>query len=240
MKMQLHMLLKSDATFGRGDGVVGLVDEEVEHDEYGLPYLRGRTLKGLLVEECANILFTLEQVHLPTAKQQEIEEAAQYLFGRGGSTLADDAMVQFGAARLPDDLRNTLITDVTAYEQSRGTRGLSPTDILESLTAIRRQTAIDVQTDAPNKGSLRSIRIILRETIFVAEITLDNSKSKSQQQEIALALLAACVLGLRRAGTGRNRGRGRLTLSLCDAQGQDVTSRHFQRFSQLISREAEQ
>jgi CRISPR/Cas system CMR subunit Cmr4 (Cas7 group RAMP superfamily) len=51
----LKIKLLSDTTFGRGDGVAGLIDQEVEHDANGFPYLRGRTLKGLLSEECDNI-----------------------------------------------------------------------------------------------------------------------------------------------------------------------------------------
>ncbi len=235
MKMRLHLLLESDATFGRGDGVAGLVDEEVEHDEYGLPYLRGRTLKGLLVEECANILFALEQAHLSGAKQSVLQEGAQYLFGRAGSTLSDDALTQFSAARLPDDLRDALIADVVAYEQSKGKRGLSSTEVLESLTSIRRQTAVDAQTDAPERGSLRSMRVLLHGTSLVAEVDLDDDESKCGQREMALGLLAACALGLRRAGMGRNRGRGLLTASLCDADGHDETSTHFQRFREFVS-----
>lgn len=46
----IKIKLLSDTTFGRGDGVAGLVDQEVEHDQYGFPFLRGRTLKGLLSE----------------------------------------------------------------------------------------------------------------------------------------------------------------------------------------------
>ena len=62
MEMFIRLTLKSDATFGLGEGVAGLVDEEIEHDfETGLPFLRGRTLKGLLVEECSNILYSLER-----------------------------------------------------------------------------------------------------------------------------------------------------------------------------------
>ena len=56
----LRLTLDSDATFGRGDGLAGVVDAEVQHDDNGLPYLGGRALKGLLAEECANILFALE------------------------------------------------------------------------------------------------------------------------------------------------------------------------------------
>ena len=43
---QLRLTLLSDATFGSGDGVAGLVDAEVQHDYVGLPFLGGRTLKG--------------------------------------------------------------------------------------------------------------------------------------------------------------------------------------------------
>lgn len=79
----LKFTLKSDATFGRGDGVAGLVDEEVQHDECGLPFLNGRTLKGLLAAECAEILAVFVQVQ-PT-QTQEWERAAVWLFGKGGS-----------------------------------------------------------------------------------------------------------------------------------------------------------
>ena len=41
-------------------GVAGLIDREVEHDRYGLPYLHGRTLKGLLGEEADNLLYALD------------------------------------------------------------------------------------------------------------------------------------------------------------------------------------
>jgi CRISPR/Cas system CMR subunit Cmr4 (Cas7 group RAMP superfamily) len=65
----LKIKLLSDTTFGRGDGVAGLVDQEVEHDRYGFPYLRGRTLKGLLSEECDNLIAVL-----PDDNQQDDEK----------------------------------------------------------------------------------------------------------------------------------------------------------------------
>src|SRR5215813_4972072 len=93
----IHLHLISDTTFGRGDGVAGLVDEEVEHDAAtGLPFVRGRTLKGLLVEECANILFALHTQDSSLCAQ--FEAPAQFLFGQAGSTRADEAMMHVGAA----------------------------------------------------------------------------------------------------------------------------------------------
>ncbi len=224
MKLQIHITLKSDATFGRGDGVVGLVDEEVEHDTAtGLPFLRGRTLKGLLAEECANILYALCRQNSPAYDQ--FVRAARFLFGQPGSTSEDEAKMHVGPALLPKEMRDAVEADIR-----RG--ALRPTEVLESLTAIRRQTAVDEETGAPEEGSLRSMRVVLRNTPFVAELHFDEDPDQT-----AKALLAACVLSLRRAGTGRNRGRGRLTARLYDQSGNDITGEWFEHFRQLVKGE---
>lgn len=221
MKLELHLRLISDTTFGRGDGVAGLVDEEVEHDAAtGLPFLRGRTLKGLLVEECANILYALDRQ--PSLVSGEFQESAKFLFGQAGSTLDDDAMMHIGTAVLPGELRDAVRADVER-------KTLAPTDVLESLTSIRRQTAVDQTTGTPDEGSLRSMRILLRETALVAPLAFHEDPNQD-----ALALLAACVLSLRRGGIGRNRGLGHLSARLCDEQGNDITPTHFRRFHQLV------
>lgn len=223
MTLEVHVTLKSDATFGRGDGVAGLVDEEVEHDrETGLPFLRGRTLKGLLVEECANILFALEKWNSSVLPQ--LQQAALFLFGQAGSTSSGVAKMHVGAAMLPKTLRDAVYADIKAVPPR-----LTPTEVLESLTAIRRQTAVDEETGAPEKGSLRSMRVILRGTPFVARLDFTEEPDTD-----ARALLAACVLSLRRAGTGRNRGRGRLSAKLCDSQGNDIPATYFAHFQQLV------
>jgi hypothetical protein len=222
MKLQIKLTLKSDGTFGRGDGVAGLLDQEVEHDAVtGLPFLRGRTLKGLLAEECANILYAFSKQN--PRGDTKFHQAAQFLFGNPGSTLDDDAHMHVGAALLPKDLRKAAEADL-AQNSPRYT----PTDVLESLTAIRRQTAVDTVTEAPDEGSLRSIRVVLRETPFIAEVDIEGNPPDG-----AVALLSACVLSLRRAGSGRNRGRGKLEARLYDEQNTDITKPNFDQFGHL-------
>jgi hypothetical protein len=223
MRLQLRLCLESDTTFGRGEGLAGLVDEEVEYDTAtGLPFVRGRVLKGLLVEECANLLFALQtagSLALPT-----LEKSAGWLFGRPGSDLESAALLHFGPALLPKQLRDAVRSGI---ERDK----LKPADVLESLTAIRRQTAIDEESAAPEKNSLRSMRVVLRQTSFCA--WLDFAEDPGADE---LALLAACALSVRRGGIGRNRGRGRLSLQLLDEQGTtDVTLQpHFEHFKQLL------
>lgn len=219
-KLQIRLRFCSDATLGRGDGVAGLVDEEVEYDmATGLPFMRGRVLKGLLVEECANILYALGN-----AKSQIFEESARFLFGQAGSHLEDEACMRVGPALLPADLRRAVQAAVEAKK-------LTPTAVLESLTTIRRQTAVDEESGAPDEGSLRAMRVVIRETVFVSPLYFVRQPDNADN---CYALLAACVAALRRAGTGRNRGRGRLQARLYDAQGNDWTDKYLPQFTALI------
>jgi len=234
MKLDLHLKLISDGTFGRGDGVAGLIDSEVEHDvTTGLPFLRGRTIKGLLAEECANTLFALSKRNPPT--HSTFESAAGFLFGQAGSTLNDDAMMHVGHGLLPRELREAIADDVKGSLPHHPPR-LTPAEVLESLTAIRRQTAVDEETGATDTGSLRSLRVVLHETEFVAELEITDAHHEGNAQPNALPLLTACVLSLRRGGAGRNRGRGRLNAWLNDAS---FTAAQFAGFEKLVKEPAQ-
>lgn len=224
MELELHLKLLSDATFGRGDGVAGLVDQEVEHDpNLGLPFLRGRTLKGLLVEECANILYATGG--LPA--HSRLEAAAQFLFGQPGSTLVEEGFLHVGSAQLPAPLRQAVAADIEA-------KRLTPAAVLESLTDIRRQTAVE-ESGAPDEGSLRSMRVVLRHTEFIAPLRFQRPPSAD-----ALALLAACAAALRRAGTGRNRGRGRLETTLIHPTDEQFVTQQMKHFRGLVTQTAEE
>jgi len=208
--------LVSDATFGRGDGIAGLVDNEVEHDRHGFPFLRGRTLKGLLSEACDNVIAVLGQ---PTTWRA----ARQRVFGIGGSSDASGALWNFGDARLPDMLRQAVAVQLRADPPE-----LSPQEVLDSLTTIRRQTAIDASTGTPSHGSLRASRVILRDLVFLSRLHTSSQYQQDRQ------LLAAGCLALRHVGLGRNRGRGQVACWLQDAQEQDLTEQAFRAFAQAI------
>ncbi len=204
-KYTLEMTLKSDTTFGRGDGVAGLIDAEVEHDECGLPFLRGRALKGLLAEECASLLFSFQQQKVEEKELEEWHKAADFLFGKPGSSLDDDAKMFVGDCKLPDDLHDAIaaaIADETIQETNR----FHAEDVLKSLTTIRRQTAM-TEKGSPKENSLRSMRVVLRENTFTSDVVFSEIPN-----ETALDLLNLCAKSLRRVGLGRNRGRGKVVV----------------------------
>ncbi len=195
----MSVQLLSDATFGSGSGIAGLVDVEIEHDADGLPFLGARALKGLLVEEYANIRHTLATIGHADAW----DDGSTTLFGRVGATDVESGQsrVRYGAALLPEDLREALAADVAA-------KLLRADEVLGMFTTIRRQTSIDTN-GAPETGSLRSMRALLRGTPLLAKI-----ESEDELNERERGLLAACALGVRRAGVSRNRGRGKIALRI--------------------------
>jgi hypothetical protein len=213
---KLKIKLLSDTTFGRGDGVAGLIDTEVEHDQYGFPYLRGRTLKGLLSEECDNLIAVLS----PDSIRQHWQKVACKLLGKPGSTLETESQMNVGDACLPLKLRQAV-----ADQMKQRDNKLTRVDILESLTTIRRQTAIDPTTGTADEKSLRSSRVILRELEFTADLSFAEKPSDETQ-----TLLSVGTLALRRIGSGRNRGRGSVQCRLFDPENHEIKDEYLQRF----------
>lgn len=220
----LKITLASDTAFGRGDGVAGLVDAEVQHDDYGLPYLGGKTLKALLSATCAEIIAALNHVELNEAW----EDAAAWLLGEPGSGVDEVANLHVGDARLPTDLRRFIAYQVDSDPAT------TREDILESLTGLRRQTAMDPVTGAPQQETLRTTRVIIRGTPFFSRLDF-----LEDPDEAKLALLAACVKALRRVGSSRNRGLGWVKTELYDTNpidpgSQPVTERLFTPFEESL------
>ena len=220
----LTITLQSDAAFGRGDGVAGLINADVQHDENGLPYMGGKTVKGLLAATCSDILFALNESN----RLGEWETAAQRLFGGSGSHQEDSGILHVGDAKFPDDLRAVIADDIQQGNISRE-------DVLDSLTSFRRQTAISAETGAPRLNSLRTIRTILRETVLTTQLDFMSPLDGND-----LFLLAACAKGLKRAGSNRNRGLGRIVVELYEtnpvtADSESATNSYFKKFQTAIT-----
>lgn len=205
----LRIELESDTTFGRGDGVAGLVNQEVEHDPYGLPIIHGRTIKGLVVDACSELMYGLLPDKSKDNASTPLENDAHWLFGGGGSNHDSAGHVYFGTGEVAAEIRNYFHGEVK-------TRRLSRADVVDAFTVIRRQTAMDA-TDVPADGSLRAARAVVRKTVFIVPIRFESTPNHDQ-----LALLAACAAGVQRGGSGRTRGRGRLKVELVQ-DGQPIS-----------------
>jgi len=223
-ELYLKIKLLSDTTFGRGDGVAGLVDQEVEHDNCGFPYLRGRTLKGLLSEECDNLIILLQG-----DIQKYWIDVRNKLFGVPGSMLGTMSVMHIGDACLPNNLRQVI--SLQMQKEKEKSNKLTPTDILNSLTTIRRQTAINSESGSSDRGSFRSARVVMRDNPnaqprFTSHLFFEEEPTADMK-----SLLSVGVLALRHLGSGRNRGRGHVQCSLYDAEKNNIS-----RYQDLLQR----
>lgn len=201
--MYLKIKLLSDAAFGRGDSVAGVVDSEVEYDrQTGLPIIKGRTVKGLIVEACADILFGLSKCNPPA--HEFFENAAWKLLGVPGSDLESSGILHFHSATLPQDFIRKMLEEGS----------YPPHQVLEAFTSIRRQTAVDPVRDTPEDQTLRATRVVIRETIFHVPISAERPLEDEE-----LALLAACANTVRHAGLNRTRGLGSVQITLEGIEG---------------------
>ena len=101
--------------------------------------------------------------------------------------------------------------------------------MLDSLTTIRRQTAINTQSGTAEERSLRSFRVVLRDHCFTADLIFE-----TPPRDEILSLLAVGTMALRRLGSGRNRGRGHVQCTLHDSEGNNITHRYAKYFGTEI------
>lgn len=189
----LTITLLSDATFGRGEGMAGEVDVEVEHDEDGLPFIGGKVIHGLFRETWLSMRPAFH--HLDQAAEQVLGPEAD---------LKETSILRIGDALLSSEVQEWV-----HYAVHRKDDALRPEQILHSLTDICRQTAQSRRTGAPEEATLRASRVVLRKTVFHAPLAWLRTPDATHLQVLAL-----CTLGTRHGGLGRNRGRGFLQITV--------------------------
>lgn len=190
----LRIELLSDATFSRGEASGGVVDTEVERDQFGIPFIGGKTVRGLLRDSWLSM-----SPYFPT-----LVGTAERVLGRS-QAVDESCRLRIGDAVVPAPIRAAV---VKAVEEDKR---LKVGAILDGFTCIRYQTAEDRETGAPNATTLRSSRVVLRGFVFEAGLSWLHG---CQPTASDLRLLALCALATRHGGLLRNRGRGHIRISL--------------------------
>jgi hypothetical protein len=179
--------LLSDTCFSRGEITPGAVDVEIEHDEFGLACLSGKTLRGLIRDTWLTMASCFDELH----------EAGLRVWGPIGD-LEETSLLRFGDAQVDASVR-----DWITWSEKRAEAPISPQAALEALTDVRSQTSEERKTGAPAETTLRSVRVALRGLKLSGPLSWIDAPTEAD-----LRCLALSVLGTRHAGLGRNRGRG--------------------------------
>jgi hypothetical protein len=189
----IQVELLSDSAFSRGEGTAGVVDVEVEHDELGLPFLGGKTLRGLLLDSWLSM-----QRFFP-----ELSPSAERIFGIEAD-FDECSILRIGDAVVDSETRKWI-----ELAESWPNNRISSMDVLEALTDIRKQTSEERSTGAPAETTLRSVRVVIRDLKLQSPLYWLDDPTDADLRCLSMAILAT-----RHAGLARNRGRGNVRLTL--------------------------
>lgn len=191
---------------GSGSGRGSLIDSDIVFDDNGLPFFPARRLKGLLRESAMEVLEMLDQAGLKGFLSITIDE----LFGSPTCSAAVRIHNLY-----PHDYRETV--KYLNYLGQEFPHLINKAAVMNALTSIRQQTAIDEQGHARD-NSLRTIRVLDPQFCFQGKVEV----LKSEWQAEIEALLALSCKNLKRAGSGRNRGWGDISCNIFSADGIDL------------------
>ncbi len=188
MKMVIKMKLMSDIIFGNGMSVPGAEDISVLHDQYGFPYYKGSTFKGVVRENYERYLGWLGD------SESEIENKCNELFGNEGDDLRAKKL-RFSDFVLSPNVKKTILNEVGENK---------PNEVLEILTNIRTFTSIDGNGVA-KEGSLRMARSVDKDLCFYSEVECDATEKEKLKEVIE---------SIKWLGSMRNRGFGKVKLTV--------------------------
>jgi hypothetical protein len=174
------------------------LDAVVERDAQGLPFLPGRTLRGLL-RDAAECLAAWG--HVSEATLHALFGELSDVEGPGPSVRSRPGALRLSDARLSPEL--------AAWLAAPGNASLRQALYLESF-----QTAIDPKTGVPKPHTLRGIELTVPLSLQAELEVVGLSEAQTQE---ALQLLAACLPLVRAVGAHTSRGHGRAQISFQEA-----------------------
>lgn len=189
--------LQSDWHIGSGKEAGAYADSLTIKDVNGLPFLPGKSIKGLLREafciaHANNWCAELEQTF-------SINNLVESLFGSEGQGIESQGMFQLSSATLSDE-------EIAFFNQQAGAK--------THLFRVLQSTKIDHESGVASEGSLRSLEVSVPMTLK-SELLLNPAHSAFSPElgQALLPLLNACCGLILELGAKRHRGLGQVNVS---------------------------
>jgi len=199
VNMRIKIELLSDLCVGSGYSYAGIVDNDICYDEYGIPYIPARRIKGCMREVLSGILYT------------KYPEQADSLFGSGGESGLDDGerKVRIGNAYIAD---HSKIRKSVETLQNYDCEIFAAQYILYRFTHVVAQTAIKEEVAEDN--TLRFTRVVNRYDPLGEKGTPLSFYADISYEENDKEVITDILKGVRHMGLKRNRGFGNVRCSL--------------------------
>lgn len=184
--MIISIKLLSDLCCYSGEVYNTTVDTDVVYDDYGLPYIPAKRLKGC-IREAALELYEMGLMPHYNA-----------IFGKEGS---DASAFTISNARLEN--YDAKVKELKQFEK---TDFVNQQNVLSLYTYLRTQTAVDTNTGTAIENSLRTLRVLKKGLIFYADVDLENNAYVKEFKN--------AVSMVKHMGVSRTRGLGLVELKV--------------------------
>ena len=198
--MKIKMELISDVIFGNGMSVPGAEDISVLHDEYGFPYYKGSTFKGIIREEYERFM------QWNGMSESEIKKEASRLFGENGDDVAADK-IKFSDFEISGYVKKAVLNELCSAESEmslENIRNINSNSILDLFSHMRTFTKV-TEDGVAQTGSLRMARCVNKGLCLYSAILCG-----PEDEEV----LSEVIRSVKWIGSMRNRGFGKVKLTI--------------------------
>lgn len=196
MKKTLVIELRSDLCAATGKGFAAVIDTDTAVDEYGIPFIPAKRIKGCLRENAKEV-FEFD------------ENTINSVFGSSGGELD-----QNGSLVITDAKIKNYDGQLGEIKKAIQAKAIKPDEITELFCSVRSETA--VENDTVKDGSLRFTRVVNRLSPldkkplqFYADIEYRDDDKETIEN---------LFNGLRNIGYHRNRGLGYIKCTFVEAE----------------------
>ena len=196
MKIEINLL--SDMCTTSGDGYNSIVDMDVVYDEYGIPFIPAKRVKGCIREAALEL------------RDMDIISSEQYnsVFGMEGNKQSS-----FTLSNAYIENYDLMIREINAFDD-RSVAGTQ--NVLNLFTYIRTQTSVNLDTGVAEENSLRAMRVIKKNLKFIAECNISDEACKT--------VLKKAVSVVKHMGMSRTSGLGLVNLEMIEDDNSGVKS----------------
>lgn len=196
MKRWMEIRLCSDLCVSNGESYSAWIDNDVCYDDYGLPIILAKRLKGCIREIALELADWGGCATVGSEKILITEELIDRIFGAGGE--------QNGTVRLSNGTLKEYSSYIREIESSPYKMYLSPQNVLDTFTYVRAQTAIDPASGVAKSDTLRFTRVVKKGIEFIFSYELEDEREA--------AVFETAAMALKRIGLNRSRGLGEITI----------------------------
>ena len=201
MNKRIKIELKSDLCSSSGNNFGSLIDTDICYDKYGLAYIPSKRLKGILKEAFIEYSDWIRN----SENSKSLDDICSRLFGIEGANNSCDLIID-----------NAYLEDIDLIEhdieniEDNYSKYLNKQRILNTISYVRYQTAIDEKTGVAKENSLRTIRVLKSGLVFYSNISVKG--------EDELDLIGNILPLVTHIGMNRTRGFGEVECTILDSQ----------------------